>query len=266
MPLQKLTKRVTFFSFFFKKHMNSDEDDLSFFRSMIERRPQGSSDIDVSFLYDEIVRRRPPPPPRFRGIAMIEPQTQPSTRTPQFIKSAPRRVQRTFDDGLESFPAPEKRERKFESAQISKVRKIDKNKPLSFDSRNYVSWKYVGDTLDGSFGTLTGKIDAQTDREELRKDFANMPYVLEQYQIEYSHDKAKKKKRNKPRDLFALSIIKRQNDPTRVKPVTRLQQEMRIRQLQNELGVDNDTQIYLDTDQKKIPLTVSRLAKINNRF
>ncbi|OHS97814.1 hypothetical protein TRFO_09237 [Tritrichomonas foetus] len=255
------------------------EDDLSFLRAMIDRPPPPPEPIDFNFLQNELVKRRPPPVPPKKGIEMIEPQTKPATRGPKYIKSRSisRQIQYTFEDpadtipsipdnsSSEEFPHTRNMTQSSQSSQISKTRTAAnggrRTQSVIKNPKSYLAWKYIGDTLDGSFGTLTGKVDASGKPEVVSKEFANIPYVLEQYQIEYEKIEEPKPK-IRPRDLFALSIAQNSNDPTKTRTVSRLQQQKRRRRLpQFDLQTDPDTQLFLETDTKLIPLVASKLPQ-----
>lgn len=271
--------------------------DLTFLRDMIENKNTSPESIDYQFLQKELYKRRPQPTKQQKGIELIEPQTKPPTRRPNYIKSTysssqtkhefynrpksyikeitytfpntntqsetknERSVEIDNSDMTQSHPIPQ-------TIDNQKSPQLITNTPTKCAERNgpkqpksYLSWKFIGDTKDGNFGILTGKIDARETPTTLRRNFANIPYVLDRYHIEFEAADNDPKPKVHPRDLFALSIAKdRPADIRNARTISRLQQEKRKRPFY-DYQYEQDTQIYLETDEKLIPLVASRLPK-----
>jgi hypothetical protein len=222
------------------------DDDLSYLRGMIERAPAPAEPIDFTFLRDELSKRRPPLPPPFKGIATVDPQTQPPTRGPRYMKGIPQRstfVEPHFesdDFGLE-IQHIEKSGSDLSDSSVSpsRIRKPEK----------YVCWKYIGDT-DETFGCLTGKLNAHKSPRILAREFAALPYELDRYHIEKQPPMPPPKVR--PRDLFSMSIKEGTREQARRRTISRLNDKQ-------TKAAETDTQLFLETETKMIPLMASRL-------
>lgn len=272
-------------------------DDLTFLRGMIEQPSSPSESIDYQFLQKELNKRRPQPVKPKKGIETIEPQTKPPTRKPNYLKSPfsyaqsksslgtlpksnMREITYTFPndndeleaatnveaDNISNFSNPHSRTSQTKSRQYdlqittnSTIATVEKSIPKQ--PKSYLSWKFIGDTKDGNFGILTGKINARETPTTLKRNFANIPYVLDQYHIEFSPEEQEAPPKIHPRDLFALSIAKNKSNEKNSRTISRLQQQKLKRKYSNEYQNESDTQIYLETDEKLIPLVASRLPK-----
>lgn len=205
---------------------------------------------DITYTFPEIESKRQPYS-SLSNASIKNPQVSPSKHNPKERKvtTSLTKTKIVPNDNL----PPDQRNIEFAT----------QNRQPSKQPKSYVAWKFIGNMFDGNFGTLTGKLDASEDPTTLRKDFANIPYVLQQYHIEFPPD-TKTKPKPKPRDLSSLSVHTRSfDDPATIRTVSRLHDENRERKAyvfdqQNEA---DDTQLYLETDTKLIPLVASRLPK-----
>ena len=184
-------------------------DNLTFIRDMIENPQVSSESIDYQFLQKELNKRRPQPMQKKSGIELIEPQTKPSTRKIKYIKSPfsvaqPKNaiynrpksnimeITYTFPDtnsksGTSTKTIEDKNFALKKNSQIPNVNSNKKNPQLTTyidastdqngpkQPKSYLSWKFIGDTKDGNFGILTGKIDARETPTTLKRNFANIP-------------------------------------------------------------------------------------------
>lgn len=265
------------------KYQHSDN--LTFLRDMIDNTQASPESIDYQFLQKELYKRRPQPIKQKKGIELIEPQTKPPTRKPNYIKtpfsmaqakneyhnrpkSQIKEITYTFPDT--NVQSEIKTTNNDDNSQLNESQRntqfvntvstsTERNGPKQ--PKSYLSWKFVGDTKDGNFGILTGKIDARETPKTLRRDFANIPYVLDRYHIEFKEAEQETKPKVRPRDLFALSIAKdRPKDVKNARTISRLQQQKRTQPIY-EYQSEQDMQLFLETDEKLIPLVASRLPK-----
>ena len=125
-------------------------------------------------------------------------------------------------------------------------------KPHLKSPSNYVAWKYIG-VMDGELGVISGKVKAGKKMALLHKDLANMPFLADSFKRKRVPEPQKPK--IYPRDLFSLSI-----DPDSKEMMKhKIQKESKIEQ--ETPPPPNDTQLYIQTESKLIPLVVSRLGR-----
>ena len=257
------------------------DDDLSFLRTMIEKPPPPSDPIDFDFLKNELAKRRPPPKPKKTGIELIEPQVKPSSYVPKFLKTSiasPSFAEKRNPPPAaelvvhtELVPEPDKNleesqhelnSQNIEETQpIEEIEKVEKKSPPKIKTpKKYVSWKYIGD-LDGELGILSGKLDPQEEKKKGRnisKDFANLPYLTNNYKRPSPPPPVKKPK-VRPRDLFKLSIASDSREAAKQRSISAMKRERKF--LDEFDSNKNDTQLFIQTDTELIPLCVSYLKQ-----
>ena len=258
------------------------DDDLSFLRTMIEKPPPPTDPIDFDFLKNELAKRRPPPKPRKTGIELIEPQVKPSAYTPKFLKTsiaapsfAERRVPPPAEELVVQMEPENEKEMERNQSDLMIRSKEETQETQNFDEseksakrtppkiktpKKYVSWKYIGE-LDGELGVLSGKIDPQEEKKNGRnisKDFANLPYLTNNYKRPAPPPPAKKPK-VRPRDLFKLSIASDSREAAKQRSISAMRRERKF--LDEFDSNQNDTQLFIQTDTELIPLCVSYLKQ-----
>ena len=252
----------------------ASDDDLSFLRSMIEKPPPPSDPIDFDFLKNELAKRRPAPKPRPRGIELIPPQTKPTAYKPKYLKTSiatpsfPEKNETPFEDerivhvdiGNDIYESmPQSQENLLIQTQ-NETLNHQRKPPQIKTPKKYVSWKYIGE-LDGQLGVLSGKLDTQEEKKKGRNiasDFANLPYITNDFRKPAPKPQPKKP-RVKPRDLFQLSIASDSREAARQRSISAMRRERKI--LDTFESNENDTQLFLQTEEGLVPLCVSRLKQ-----
>lgn len=134
------------------------------------------------------------------------------------------------------------------------------NKPMKRDFKtpqpviDYVAFKYIGNT-DNVFGTYTSKIPASTKRDVKSRALAEMPKGMDTIKVNQKPRRHKRVTKRGGRDLFELSV-----SPKKPKPQP---PEFHINP-DNPFytkNIDEDTEAFIETDGKLIPLRSSSIAR-----